>query len=437
VAIVIPYTPREVQRDIHQIMDDHRFVVLVAHRRMGKTVLAVNQLIKRSIIDGRDNGFYAYVAPFRNQAKAIAWDYLKHFSRAIPGLKINEQELYIELPNQARIRIFGADNPDALRGHYFDGVIFDEVAQIKSEVWGEIIQPALADREGWAVFIGTPKGINLFYDLYKHAHENDLWVPLLYPIHQTMKTADPPLSPEEVERLKGEMSNNAWRQEFLCDFSASADDVLIPVDLVTEAAGRVLTERDIAGLPVVVGVDVARFGSDSTVFFRRQGRQAFPPLVLQNMSNKDVSARLVSYYHEHKPAAIFVDAGQGQGIIDWTIDQIPGVVEVPFGGRALNEAKFLNRRSEMWYSLREWIMAGGAIPDDVRLCKELAAPTYSFNATGKIQLEPKEKIVERLKFSPDLADALALTFAQPVLLPGVINRPGKAVQKSSLYGRHQ
>lgn len=147
-AVKIPYWPRYPQDEIHRRFDAHRFCVLVAHRRMGKTVLAVNHLIKRAIVDGKERGFYAYIAPFRVQAKAIAWSYLKHYTSPIPYCKINEGELSIILPNRATIRIFGADNPDALRGLYFDGVVMDEVAQMKPEVWGEIIRPALADRKG-------------------------------------------------------------------------------------------------------------------------------------------------------------------------------------------------------------------------------------------------------------------------------------------------
>ena len=411
IKIKIPYTPRPVQKEIHEELNRRRFVVLVAHRRMGKTVLAVNQLIKRALTDRKERGVYGYVAPFRNQAKSIAWEYLKHYTAVLPTRGVNEQELIISLPGGSKIRIFGADNPDALRGHYFDGLILDEVAQMRREVWEEILQPALADRKGWAVFIGTPKGINLFHELYLQANrdESGEWGALLYRVTDTNT-----LDQEEVNRLKAEMSDSAFRQEFLCDFSSSADDVLIPIDLVLEATQRVKTEHDIFGLPCVVGVDVGRFGGDSTVFMRRIGSVAFAPLVLRGLDNREVAEKLVGYYHEHKPERIFIDAGQGQGVIDWVNKLIPGVVEVAFGSRAVNEAKFLNRRAEMWYAVREWLQAGGAIPNDPRLIKELAAPVYKFNATDKIQLEPNDDIKERLGFSPDIADALALTFAEHV-----------------------
>ena len=149
-TIEIPYEPRPPQPEIHEIINKHRFSVIVAHRRLGKTVCMINQLIKKALCDTSTNGRYGYVAPYRSQAKSIAWDYLKHFTAPIPNRKVNEGELGIDFPNGARIRLFGADNPDAIRGLYFDGVILDEVADMKPEVWGEIIRPALSDRNGWA-----------------------------------------------------------------------------------------------------------------------------------------------------------------------------------------------------------------------------------------------------------------------------------------------
>ena len=139
----------------------------------------------------------------------------------------------------------------------------------------------------------------------------------------------------------------------------------------------------------------------------------------------EVADLLISYIHEHSPDAVFVDAGQGQGVIDRVRMLGCHVHEINFGSRALQEGRFLNRRSEMWYGIREWLQEGGAIPDDTRLMKELSAPVYSFNASGKIQLESKDDIKERLGFSPDLADALALTFAMPVA-PAGSHRPQKA-----------
>ena len=414
--VTIPYKPRDLS--VHERLEAARFSVVAAHRRYGKTVLAVNHTIKGALTCNKPRGSFAYVAPFRNQAKAVAWDYLKYYTSPIPGRTVNESELSIMLPNGARIRIYGADNPDSLRGLYFDGVVLDEVADMKPEVWGEIIQPALADREGWALFIGTPHGINLFSELYYRALERQqkgdpLWCAMSFPVTGTTS-----LPPAEVERLRAELSENAWRQEMLCDFAASSDDILIPIDLVTEACSRRVGYGDVGGLPVILGVDVARFGDDSSVICVRQGLQVFEPIVLRNMDNMDLADRVAGAIAQHAPQAVFIDAGQGQGVIDRLRHMGHAVIEVPFGGKPLQEGRFANRRSEMWYGIREWIKAGGCLPDISELKQELSTPTYWYDAAGRIVLEPKDKIKERLGGkSPDIADAIALTFAAPVGLP--------------------
>lgn len=159
------YTPRI--PGLHGKINAARFAVLVAHRRFGKTVLAVNHLVMKALHCKQPRGMYAYCAPFRNQAKSVAWNYIKHYSGSIPKV-VNESELSVCFDvNGATIRVFGADNPDALRGLYFDYIVLDEVAQMKPEVWHEIVRPALADRHGGALFIGTPKGVNLFSELYE------------------------------------------------------------------------------------------------------------------------------------------------------------------------------------------------------------------------------------------------------------------------------
>lgn len=392
------YKRRPVQKEIHKILDEHRFSVLVAHRRFGKTVISVNQLILRAAKDQIQNGMYAYVAPYRNQAKAIAWAYLKRYTGCIPDRKINEQELSIVLPGNITIRIFGADNADALRGLYFDGIVLDEVAQMRREVWTEIIRPALSDRLGWALFIGTPKGSNLFHELYLHAETDTSgeWKALSYRVTDTDA-----LPESEVEQLKKEMGENAFRQEYMCDFSASSDDVLITIDEAVAATRKVYQSNDYMSMPSVFGVDIGRFGDDRTVIFERRGLVAKTPYIMAKADNVTVAERIVTLYHELKPELIFIDAGQGQGVIDILHRRLNCVVEVPFGGSAIDNAKFLNRRAEMWYRMREWVRAGGKIPDVPDLITEISAPLYKFSSNGKIQLEAKEDIKERIGKSPD------------------------------------
>lgn len=412
--VVIPYRPRFPQDEIHKQLETHRFCVLVAHRRLGKTVLSVNHLIKRAITDRKERGMYAYLAPFRNQAEQIAWGYLKHYTSQIPAISINEQKLSILLPNGATIRIFGADNPDALRGMYFDGVVIDEVAQIKPTLWGEVIRPALADRKGWAAFIGTPKGINLFSQLYDQALNlmskgDPDWIAMLYSVEQTHV-----IDEKELAALKIEMSENEFRQEFLCDFSAAQDNGLIPIDDIRAAANKFYRESEYMGAPLIYGIDVARFGSDASVIFKRRGLVAFEPIVIRKFDNMALADRIAVEMAKEKPDAVFIDSGAGQGVIDRLRQMRFDVVEVPFGAQAIDKEQFANRRMEMWWHMAQWIKQGGAIPPDPVLQGDLGAPTYGYTPKGPKILEAKDKLKERIGRSPDLADALALTFAAPV-----------------------
>ena len=401
--VVIPYTPRYPQDEIHKQLESHRFSVLVAHRRLGKTVLAINHLIKRAIIDKKVRGFYAYLAPFRNQAKQNAWEYLKHYTAPIPYVKVNESELSIKLPNEATIRIFGADNPDALRGTYFDGVVLDEVAQMKPFVWGEIIRPALADRNGWAVFIGTPKGINLFSELYDKAlalgqKEDGEWAAMLYSVDQTGV-----INEKELASLREEMSENEFRQEFLCDFNAANDNSLISVDLVREAIGRHYRETEYKAAPLIFGVDVARFGNDSTVIFKRQGLVSFDPIIIKKFDSVQVADLVAMHIDKDKPDAVFIDAGQGHGVIDHLRRSLGyKVTEVPFGASAIDSDHYANRRIEMWDKMAKWLQQGGAIPPSTLLQADLTAPTYGYTVGKNLKiLESKDKIKERIGRSPD------------------------------------
>src|SRR5512147_1216447 len=124
--VVIPYAPRRLQQVIHDALDAHRFAVAVCHRRFGKSVLAINHLQRAALTSTKPRSRYAYLAPTYTQGKSIAWDYMQHYSQPIPGRQVNHTELRIDYPNGAQMRIFGADNPDSLRGLYFDGVVLDE-----------------------------------------------------------------------------------------------------------------------------------------------------------------------------------------------------------------------------------------------------------------------------------------------------------------------
>ena len=411
--IKLDYTPRKWQHSCH--VNKQRFSVYALHRRSGKTELAIMELIDKAMKTDKELAMFVYVAPFLRQAKAIAWARLKSKIeplRRTSVIEINEGELSVRFKhNGAIIRLFGGDNPDAMRGLRLDGIVMDEVAQLKNELWTDIVQPALSDRLGWSIFIGTPSGINLFSELYYKAIDESDWTAARYTVYDTDS-----LHPDEVTRLKRDMSETSFAREYLCDFSAQGDDQLIALADTEDAAKRIYQSDHVKLFPVILGIDPARFGDDRSVVFRRQGKQAFKPVVYRGIDNMELASRVANLIEQHSPDAVFCDAGAGSGVIDRLRQLSYDVIEVPFGGKALKQQQYINRRTEMWWLMKEWIEEGGAIPNDIALKQELATPIYWYDNVGRRVLESKDQIKKRLQGagSPDLADALALTFALPV-----------------------
>lgn len=232
------YTPRELQAPLHANLQ--RFNVIVCHRRWGKTVFSVNELLDQALRCTRENPQYAYVAPTYGQAERIAWDMLKKYSKLIPGVVYNESKLTCTIPrphmnDRIKIMLLGAENPDSIRGIYLDGVILDEFAEMDPRLWGEVVRPALADRKGWAIFIGTPKGQNHFYDVYQMALRNQGkgWYSI---VHKASTSKVLPI--EEIEAMKLEMSEEQIEQELECSFAAA---------LVGSYFGKLINEAEAGG----------------------------------------------------------------------------------------------------------------------------------------------------------------------------------------------
>ena len=197
----INYRPRKLIKPYHNRSE--RFAVIIAHRRFGKTVAAINDLIKDALTIPLPKVRVAYIAPYYSQAKAIAWDYLREYTQDVEGVEYNTSELRVDFPNGARIRLFGADNADTLRGLYFDHVVLDEPADFPARAWPTVIRPALADRKGKATFIGTPKGKNQFYETYVNAKQNKNWYTAMFKSSETGL-----LDPEELEEAKKAMGED-------------------------------------------------------------------------------------------------------------------------------------------------------------------------------------------------------------------------------------
>ena len=402
------YNPHKYQAEIHERLK--RFSVLVCHRRFGKTFLAIATLIDAAISTDRENLRFGYVAPFQKQAKQVAWDYLKQFALPIHGTIANESETSITFLNGAKIRLYGSDNGTAMRGLYFDGVVCDEIADFRPETWPEIIRPALTDshHKGWCLFIGTPKGLNQFYDLYQYAQKDPEWYAGMYRVDETDI-----LDKEEIKMARNTMDENQYRREFLCDFSASMDNALITIDKVTDAAAKKMTERDVVGSARILGVDVARYGSDRSVIQKRQGLVAHEPKIFNDIDNMTLAGMVAQEVNEWEPDAVCIDAGRGEGVIDRLRQLGYFITEVNFGGKPLSPT-YNNKRSEMWDNIRIWLDDGGALPNHTDLKTDLCVPLYKFDSGNRLQLESKDDIKKRGGRSPDLGDALALTFSYPV-----------------------
>jgi hypothetical protein len=168
----------------------------------------------KALPDGR----FAYVAPYYAQAKDVAWGYLKRYASKVPRVSVNEAELRVDFPTGNRVRLYGADNYDRMRGVYFDGVVLDEYGDMDPRAWSEVIRPALADRNGWASFIGTPKGKNGFYDLVERARSSDEWYLSILRASETGL-----IPPKELAALRAEMSEDEFAREFECSFDAAVE----------------------------------------------------------------------------------------------------------------------------------------------------------------------------------------------------------------------
>ena len=222
--VVIPYSPRPLQRQLHDNMK--RWNVVVAHRRFGKTFWAINHLLRFALTSREKDVRLGFLAPTYRQAKTIAWDILKNMSRTIPEIKINETELRIDYPTGARIRLYGAsDDPDTLRGQYFHGICMDEYSQMPHNLFGEILRPALSDKKGWCIWIGTPMGQDAFYDLFQTAKikeeadpENSKWMTALFKASETNV-----IDPDELADAKDIMTPAEFAQEYECSFSAAIE----------------------------------------------------------------------------------------------------------------------------------------------------------------------------------------------------------------------
>lgn len=293
------YTPRPLQADMHQALN--RFNVLVCHRRFGKTVFCINELVEAALDCPFNEGRYAYIAPTFAQAEDIAWAYLLDFTANIPGVEVQTSKLAVWVPTRrggrARIRLYGVDSPkQRLRGLYLDGAILDEFQDIPLSVWSEQLRPMVSDenRSGldeagrsnqWVIFIGTPKGRNQLHKLYRDA---DLWCrgkPVLQVDKETGKeksvfrdnwfatifraSETGIIARSELEDARADMGNSKYEQEYECSFDAAVEGAIFGAEIhQLRGRDRITSVPYFRQRPVITGWDLG--WDDSTAIWFAQ-----------------------------------------------------------------------------------------------------------------------------------------------------------------------
>ena len=278
-TVTIPYTPRDQFLPFHG--RDQRWAALVCHRRAGKTVATVNDLITKALYSQKERSRYAYIAPFYSQAKQIAWDYLKHYAKEV-AVKTSESSLSVDLFNGSRITLYGADNPDSFRGLYFDGVAVDEYGNCRPNLWSEILRPALSDRQGWALFIGTPNGPNHFYDVWEQAGQSPSWYRFM------LKASESGIIPAaELDEMRGSMPADEYESEMECSWFAAVKGSFYGTEMKSAKVGDFPA---VSGVPSNYVFDLGY--TDTTALWRWQ---EFPEHILVSLA-KEWNSQSIEFY---------------------------------------------------------------------------------------------------------------------------------------------
>jgi len=393
--------------------DEARFIVLVAGRRFGKTTLSVNKLFISALTT--PNSVNWYIAPTYKQAKMIAW---KMLCEAVPldiRKATNQSDLSMTLHNGSVIELKGCDNPDSLRGAGVNFVVVDEFAIIPDamDLWGAVLRPLLTDTKGKALFIGTPKGLNSFHDLYqKGLRGEDEFKSYLF-----QSVENPYLDPAEIKLAEMSTLPAIYAQEYLCSFLASNENVLIKLQEIENLKG-VQHYRD--GIRRVISCDPSQ-GGDECVIYVIENTKIKEQMILHYDDTMKIAGELMMLSNKYYCDDFAIDSiGIGKGICDRLGELKKRVIVINSSEQATDPIQHYNRRTEMWWYLMEQIQKREIdYFTDNELKRQLSNVQFKVaDSNGKVALEPKIKTKERLGCSPDRADAFvygqwALQFINP------------------------
>jgi hypothetical protein len=309
-------------------------------------------------------------------------------------------------------RLWSAENPDAYAGvHNYDGVmvIFDEASGIDDSIWSVTsgFFTENTPNRFWLAFSNPRRNSGYFYEAFHSKRE--FWKNRNIDARQVEGT-----DKNVYEQIIDEYGADSVQAhvEVYGMFPNASDDQFISVNIVEEAMRREKYKDNTA--PIIIGVDPARFGSDSTVIAVRQGRDVIAIKRHKGDDTMETVGRVIEAIEEYQPALVNIDeGGLGAGVVDRLKEQRYKIKGVNFGNKAKNGMMYGNKRAEMWGDMREWLKSA-AIPSDRYLKSDLISPMMKPDSKGSIFLESKKDMRSRGLASPDAADAIALTFAFPV-----------------------
>lgn len=397
--------------------------ITVWPRRNGKDLIALNLCIAKAL---QNKGLYFYMAPFYNQVRQIIWEgmdgsgkkFLDYIPSEVLGGRPTKIDMRIPLINGSQIKLCGSDNIDSIVGTNPKGIIFTEFSLHKPEAW-HYLRPILSENKGWAIFNGTPRGLNHFYQLYDSVKKDGRW----FTQYLTRDdTGIPSLEAIEEDRASG-MPESLIQQEYYCSWTSSSEETLIPLDLIEPAIGREVDPDHVQSMPRIMGVDVAFAAKgDKAVIARRQGALLHPLEKYQGLDNMSLASRVAYQIVNWRADAVFIDAGRGEGVISRLIQLGHGekIFPIHFGGRTFSDL-YHRKKDEIWCKMKLWVADPVhlcSIPEgDEELTRDMSAPMFKTNDRGFIEIESKTQLKARGYGSTDSGDAVALTFGDDVEQP--------------------
>lgn len=401
------------------------------HRRGGKDDVALHH---HAVAALNRPGTYWHCLPEYAHARRVLWDAVdahkgrRRIDLAFPPEIVasrREDTMQITFINGSVYQVVGSDKIDGLVGAGIAGVTFSEWALAKPESWG-LIRPMVLETKGWAHFITTPRGRNHAFRMFRAAQDDPTWnatrVGADISNVFTKQELDYELK-QYIDQYGEDIGKALFKQEYLCSFEgANESGFITTVEIQTARARNIEMPQG----PRVLGVDPARFGADRSVILGRIGPKIDRIITRRGIDTVQLAGEVSEVARSWGAQVIFVDgAGVGAGVVDQlkALGWGPKLVEVQSGGRPLAPERYYNLRAEMWGKMKDWLANRGDISAaPFELDEDLTSIGFEFDSKGRVKLESKDDVKSRGMPSPDLADALSLTFARDVAMDDAFNQ---------------